>query len=104
MSEIVRLTIPRTRPYYGVARLVVGGVAARLDLGLGLRLLQTSLAREVVVAGDRPGRLLGLAGELADEAARRGLRFAHCVVSLSFRRRPRRRHVHGIPAHAFVCV
>jgi hypothetical protein len=32
MTESVRLTIPRTRPYYGVARLVVGGVAARLDL------------------------------------------------------------------------
>ena len=32
MSDSVRLTIPRTRPYYGVARLVVGGVAARLDL------------------------------------------------------------------------
>jgi anti-sigma regulatory factor (Ser/Thr protein kinase) len=32
MSDLVRLTIPRNRPYYGVARLVVGGVAARLDL------------------------------------------------------------------------
>jgi anti-sigma regulatory factor (Ser/Thr protein kinase) len=28
----VRLTIPRDRRYHGVARLVVGGLAARLDL------------------------------------------------------------------------
>ncbi len=32
MTDAVRLTIPRARPYYAVARLVVGGLAARLDL------------------------------------------------------------------------
>ncbi|MDQ3890588.1 MAG: hypothetical protein M3312_08570 [Actinomycetota bacterium] len=32
MTDSVRLTIPRARPYYAVARLVVGGLAARLDL------------------------------------------------------------------------
>jgi anti-sigma regulatory factor (Ser/Thr protein kinase) len=30
MTDIVRLTIPRDEPYHGVARLVVGGLAARL--------------------------------------------------------------------------
>ena len=28
----IRLTMPRQRPYYGVAHLVLGGVASRLDL------------------------------------------------------------------------
>lgn len=31
-SDEIRLTIPRERPYYGVAHLVLGGVAARLEL------------------------------------------------------------------------
>jgi anti-sigma regulatory factor (Ser/Thr protein kinase) len=31
MSDAVRLTVPYARPYYGVVRLVVGGLAARLD-------------------------------------------------------------------------
>lgn len=31
-SDEIRLTMPRQRPYYGVAHLVLGGVAARLDL------------------------------------------------------------------------
>lgn len=31
-SDEIRLTMPRERPYYGVAHLVLGGVAARLDL------------------------------------------------------------------------
>ena len=30
MTEVVRLTIPRSEPYHGVASLVVGGLAARL--------------------------------------------------------------------------
>jgi hypothetical protein len=33
-SDEIRLTMPRQRPYYGVAHLVLGGVAARLDLTL----------------------------------------------------------------------
>ena len=31
-SDQITLTMPRERPYYGVAHLVLGGVAARLDL------------------------------------------------------------------------
>lgn len=31
-SDEITLTMPRQRPYYGVAHLVLGGVAARLDL------------------------------------------------------------------------
>ena len=31
-SDEIRLTMPRERPYYSVAHLVLGGVAARLDL------------------------------------------------------------------------
>ena len=31
-SDEIRLTMPRERPYYGVAHLVLGGVAARVDL------------------------------------------------------------------------
>ena len=51
MSEVVRLTIPRTRPYYGVARLVVGGVAARLDLSYEY-LEDVQLALESVIGND----------------------------------------------------
>jgi hypothetical protein len=32
MSDEIRLTMPRERPFYGVAHLVLGGVAARLEL------------------------------------------------------------------------
>ena len=32
MSDAVRLTVPHAPAYYGVVRLVVGGLAARLDL------------------------------------------------------------------------
>jgi hypothetical protein len=31
-TDEITLTMPRQRPYYGVAHLVLGGVAARLDL------------------------------------------------------------------------
>ena len=31
-TDEIRLTMPRTRPFYGVAHLVLGGVAARLAL------------------------------------------------------------------------
>jgi hypothetical protein len=31
-SDVIRLTMPRERPFYGVAHLVLGGVAARLEL------------------------------------------------------------------------
>lgn len=32
MTDEITLTLPRERPFYGVARLVLGGVAARADL------------------------------------------------------------------------
>ncbi len=32
MTDAVTLTLPFARPYYGVVRLVAGGLAARLDL------------------------------------------------------------------------
>ena len=51
MSDAVRLTIPRTRPYYGVARLVVGGVAARLDLSYEY-LEDVQVALESVIGND----------------------------------------------------
>jgi anti-sigma regulatory factor (Ser/Thr protein kinase) len=34
MSDTIVLSIPHARPYHGVVRLVVGGLAARLDLPL----------------------------------------------------------------------
>jgi hypothetical protein len=32
MTDQITLTMPRERPYFGVARLVLGGLAARLDV------------------------------------------------------------------------
>ena len=32
MSDEITLTLPRDRPFYGIAHLVVGGLALRLDL------------------------------------------------------------------------
>jgi hypothetical protein len=32
MNDQITLTMPRERPYFGVARLVLGGLAARLDV------------------------------------------------------------------------
>ena len=32
MNDAITLTVPHARPYYGVVRLVVGGLAARLNL------------------------------------------------------------------------
>ena len=56
LNEAVKLTVPHARPYYGVVRLVVGGVAARF--GLSLELLEdlqlgldTLLANEAYAAG-----------------------------------------------------
>jgi anti-sigma regulatory factor (Ser/Thr protein kinase) len=34
MNDTITLTVPHARPYHGVVRLVVGGLAARLDLPL----------------------------------------------------------------------
>lgn len=54
MSDAVRLTIPRTRPYYGVARLVIGGVAARLDLSYEY-LEDVQVALESIIGNDAYG-------------------------------------------------
>jgi hypothetical protein len=32
MSDEIRLTLPRERPFFGIAHLVLGGLAVRLDL------------------------------------------------------------------------
>jgi anti-sigma regulatory factor (Ser/Thr protein kinase) len=45
MTGAIKLKIPHQRPYHGVARLVVGGLAARLDLSYEhLEDLQLALA------------------------------------------------------------
>ena len=51
MDEI-RLTLPRERRFYGAARLVVGGLAARLDLSYET-LDDLQLAAEAVLMGER---------------------------------------------------
>ena len=44
-SDQITLTLPRERPFFGVAHLVVGGLAARLDLSYDeLEDLQVALA------------------------------------------------------------
>ena len=51
MTDAVTLTIPRGRPFYGVARLVVGGLAIRLDLSYE-HLEDLQLAVESVLSND----------------------------------------------------
>lgn len=51
MTDAVTLTIPRGRPYYGVVRLVVGGLALRLDLSYE-HLEDLQLALESVLSND----------------------------------------------------
>ena len=60
MTQAIELRIPNERPYHGVARLVVGGLAARHDLSYeGLEDLQlalvTVLEGEQYPAGDEVG-------------------------------------------------
>lgn len=51
MSDRIRLTVPREREYYGVARLVLGGLAARFDISYeSLEDLQVAL--ETVLGTD----------------------------------------------------
>jgi hypothetical protein len=86
-ADAITLSIPHERPYYGVARLVVGGLAARLDLSYEqLEDLQLALAsvleRDGYRAGDdvtirllvEPGRVgleIGpLAAEVEDDLER----------------------------------
>ena len=51
MTDAVTLTIPRGRPFYGVVRLVVGGLALRLDLSYE-HLEDLQLALESVLSND----------------------------------------------------
>lgn len=51
MNEAIKLTIPHARPYHGVVRLVVGGLAARLDVSYE-DLEDLQLALETVLAND----------------------------------------------------
>lgn len=54
MSDAIRLTIPRTKPFYGVARLVVAGLAARLDVSYD-HLEDLQVALESLLANDAYG-------------------------------------------------
>jgi len=51
MSEAITLTVPYQRPYQGVVRLVLGGLAARLDLPYET-LEDVQLAVETILAND----------------------------------------------------
>jgi hypothetical protein len=57
-ADSITLTLPHAQPYHGVARLVVGGLAARLELSYehleDLQLaLESVLERDGYVQGDR---------------------------------------------------
>jgi hypothetical protein len=55
-ADAITLSIPHEQPYYGVARLVVGGLAARLDLSYEqLEDLQLALASVLERDGYRAG-------------------------------------------------
>lgn len=47
--DTLTLTLPNARPYFGVARLLIGGLAARLDLGYE-QMDDLQLAVETVLA------------------------------------------------------
>lgn len=51
MSDVIKLSIPSEPPYHGVARLVVGGLAARLDVSYE-QLEDLQLALASVLDGD----------------------------------------------------
>ena len=73
MTDTVTLTMPREPRFFGVARLVVGGLAARLELPYDaledLQLaLEGVLANEAYAAGDEVTIALTLAGELVEIA------------------------------------
>ena len=50
MTDEIRLTLPRERPFYGIAHLVLGGLAVRLDLTFET-LEDLQLALENVLSG-----------------------------------------------------
>ena len=51
MNDAITLTIPHARPFHGVVRLVVGGLAARLDLPIEA-LEDVQLAVDSLIAND----------------------------------------------------
>lgn len=70
-GDAIRLRIPHAEPYHGVARLVVGGLAARLDFSYehleDLQLaLESLLSNEAYAAGDEVTVELRVDGETVD--------------------------------------
>jgi anti-sigma regulatory factor (Ser/Thr protein kinase) len=51
VTDAITLTVPHARPYYGVVRLVVGGLAARLDLSYEV-LEDIQIAVETLIANE----------------------------------------------------
>jgi anti-sigma regulatory factor (Ser/Thr protein kinase) len=69
--DAITVTVPRARPYYGVVRLVVGGLAARLDLSFELLedvqlAIETLIANEAYAAAGEVTVEVRLAGEAID--------------------------------------
>ncbi len=63
------LTVPNARPYFGVARLLIGGLAARLDLGYE-QMDDLQLAVETVLAECGPaGDTVTLEASIGDSLA-----------------------------------
>jgi hypothetical protein len=56
VSDQIRLTLPRERPFFGIAHLVLGGLAVRLDLSFetleDLQLALENLLGEVKAGGE----------------------------------------------------
>jgi anti-sigma regulatory factor (Ser/Thr protein kinase) len=67
MTDAIKLTVPRQKSYYGVVRLVVGGLAARLDLSYEY-LEDVQLALESLLANDAYGASDQITLELAATA------------------------------------
>ena len=84
MTDEIALTLPRDRPFHGVAHLVVGGIAARLDVTLedleDLQLALDSLLRAHPGRGEvtvrfkiEDDRITTVVGPFDDAALRREL-------------------------------
>jgi hypothetical protein len=64
-AQTVTLTIPGERPYIGIARMFVGGLAARLDLGYEA-MDDLQLALESVLLKSELGETVTLEAQLED--------------------------------------